>query len=164
MRVTKSEANSAFKFITKHSSNKKVIVEKDIIAAMQPVKGISTSEAEKYLRVIPAEPNASHVDKMASAFTFDRLLDVLDLPVIQTAEEISYDPVHEAFMLYTGGEDTLTLDRLLEVLRGYGGTVTEKDVELLLEVLDCDGDGVVGLEDFRVITHVTETDSPQKTE
>ncbi|KAG9396375.1 calmodulin-like protein [Carpediemonas membranifera] len=150
-KISSTEADLAFKYITRDAKNKKVITVEDLTSAMAPIKPISISEAEKYLHVIPTEPNASKIDKMSTAFTFDRFSEILNLPAIQTVEELNYDPVKEAFSIYTNGEEYLTTERIEEVMTLSGATFTAKDIALLIDALDVDGDGRVGLEDFRAV-------------
>ena len=65
----------------------------------------------------------------------------------------SFDHTHEAFKLFTGASDSfIDLDVLKTIFVGMSfGELTEDDVKVLFEFADKDGDGEIGLEDFREV-------------
>ena len=69
-------------------------------------------------------------------------------------ELIDYDPVLEAFTYYSGGRnwvDPEAIRRVLEELSPGGPKVTDEDLDILIQNADLDGDGKIGLEDFRAL-------------
>ena len=80
--------------------------------------------------------------------TFDDLHDLLASNTIE-----NFDPVTEAFKLYDP-ENTgfIKPSKLKEIFEVYGlGDVPDDDVEILGRAADVDGDGKIGLSDFRAM-------------
>ena len=71
--------------------------------------------------------------------------------LVKDNELVDFDPVREAFRLYDP-EDLGYVDpeclRLFMSNLGFQN-VTDEDIEVLIETADVDGDGKIGLEDFR---------------
>ncbi len=81
--------------------------------------------------------------------------------ILKGTRLINFDPVKEAFKLYdprgTGFLDKVQLFRFFQVL-GFG-EVSDEDIEAIVSILDVDGDGKIGLEDFRnAINHRHDAD------
>ncbi len=71
--------------------------------------------------------------------------------LVKDNEISNFDPVAEAFKVYdptgAGYTDTNILKSIYTKL-GFGD-LSEEDIRILVETADLDGDGVIGLEDFR---------------
>jgi len=73
------------------------------------------------------------------------------LALLQSNELAHYDPVAEAFKIYDPADTGFVdLEVFREILANLGfGDITEQDVQTLIDSADLDGDGRVGLQDFR---------------
>ena len=76
----------------------------------------------------------------------DELYELLD-----DCDYRDFDPVAEAFrLLDIHNMDAVDMDRLISMMQKFGfKNVSSKDKEMLLECLDMDEDGAIGLEDLR---------------
>lgn len=68
-------------------------------------------------------------------------------------EVANLDPIQQAFGLYdpkgTGFVDPALLGEMMERL-GYGN-LNEEDMKILIETIDADGDGKIGIDDFKIM-------------
>ncbi len=75
-----------------------------------------------------------------------------DLNALLLDNEITnFDPVAEAFKSFdTKGEGSISIKKLREVFVAFGlGELSNDETDILIKAADIDGDGIIGLEDFR---------------
>jgi Ca2+-binding EF-hand superfamily protein len=130
--ITENEIREAFSMIDSHGENKVTVAL--LRSKLQPFMPNLTY---KQLKLLMDDKKFLHVD------------DILDLLKNYTPKDL--DATAEAFSLYDpSSSGTMDLKRFKEVYHSCGfGELSADDLNLLVSVMDVDGDGEVSLEDFR---------------
>lgn len=82
-------------------------------------------------------------------------LSIEDIEELLLDNDVSnFDPVFEAFRAFDPEcSGVMDMNKLCEVFRAYGfGELTIEEIDILKRAADADGDGVIGLDDFRRIS------------
>ena len=92
--------------------------------------------------------------EIRSIFDGNDIITVQEVKELLADCDVSIDPVQEVFkMLDPTGLNYIAEERLKKIFSNLGyGDLTDEELRLLIQTGDNDGDGKIGLEDFRLLS------------
>jgi Ca2+-binding EF-hand superfamily protein len=92
--------------------------------------------------------------EIRSIFDGKDIITVQEVKELLADSDVSIDPVQEVFkMLDPTGLNYIAEERLKKIFSNLGyGDLTDEELRLLIQTGDNDGDGKIGLEDFRLLS------------
>ena len=143
-----------------HSNSSVQLSDEDIALAFNFFNG---NESSVKISAKQVQEKVESLNKKMTKKEIRLIFDGKDVITRQEVKEIladndlSIDPVQEVFkMLDPTGSNYIAAERLKKIFNNLGyGDLTDEELQLLIQTGDSDGDGKIGLEDFRLLSNCT---------